>query len=76
MSEMVEQVAKAIWELWSNIDGVYDQPAWADLKEKDKCLDLARAAIEAMREPTKAMRLLGNDREIWRAMIDAALRDP
>lgn len=40
--------------------------------------DLMRAAIEAMREPTDAMLEAGPvepymDREVWRAMIDAAL---
>jgi len=51
-------------------------------------MDKARAAIEAMREPTDAMVKVGtnarwrsavrnpdNTREIWNAMIDAALKN-
>ena len=86
-AEMVERVARAIHEEFAKnkcawvsrledrgltdvtIDGVFD------LK------DVARAAIEAMREPTEAMAAAGQtmlDIEgdaaiIWRAMIDAAL---
>ena len=44
--------------------------------------DEARAAIEAMREPTRAMSDAGRDNNYmryadpaWRAMIDAALRE-
>lgn len=46
----------------------------------DPCrLDLARAAIEAMREPTSDMVAAANrnnhprDEETWRTMVDAAL---
>ena len=67
-SEMEQRVAKAI------------------LAEQEKeafpnNLNLARAAIEAMREPTFAMNVAGRDSlessghfaPAWRAMIDAAL---
>lgn len=50
----------------------------------EECLFLARAAIEAMREPSKAMiedadgKYRANDREAlvgeWQTMIDVALR--
>lgn len=56
------------------------------VKERERCLKAARAAIEAMREPTKEM--TGADpawkidcefgdgmlTEVWQAMIDAALK--
>lgn len=71
MSEMVERVARAIE---------------AKVNEgRDFCSaeDVARAAIEAMREPTEAMEeaaldvrplmLPDSPREVWGAMIDAAL---
>ena len=93
MSEMVERVARAICEA----DGVDPDkeicgmgvqlpigelaPAWrARLKQ-------ARAAIEAMREPTEAMtnqeglhwgyscHVCGGLKEGWQAMIDDALKD-
>lgn len=47
-----------------------------------ECALLARAALEAMREPTEAMFLVGNDTyeydmtpERWCSMIDAALAE-
>jgi len=78
MSEMVDKVAKAL----SIADGFHpeacssdedDTPAW------HLYVSMARAAIEAMREPTETMweavmdspsRLRRSD---WRDMIDAAL---
>ncbi len=77
MSEMIERVAKAQagarWDLF-------------DDEHKDAARDLARAAIEAMREPTEEMKEAGSDfvyeawgdgktiaREAWQANIDAAL---
>ena len=81
MSEMIERVAEALvqrrWEMWSDTSGkIYIEP-----------LELARAAIDAMREPTEAMDLAGTHaesyrslgllkvRHIWRAMFDAALSE-
>lgn len=78
MSEMVERVARAIQatrgprENWDRVT-----PATRDLWMAD-----ARAAIEAMREPTEAMTDAGWRRieerddaaENWRMMIDAALK--
>lgn len=78
MSEMVERVAKAIAMHWGCAPQTYDlnpdvRKDWAGY---------ARAAIEAMREPTPNMILAGmeTDAEMtaiaYRAMIDAALKEP
>ncbi len=75
-SEMIQRVAMAMTVAdleWGNVRQT-EEPAPMDV--------LARAAIEAMREPTEAMlkafygdtpveQWLGND---WRDMIDAALK--
>lgn len=82
--QMIERVAKAIWD--SGFDRVPD-PAWEQTSHLQKEFHrmLARAAIEAMREPSYEMiRAFGvgsqtgftNDTErshAWSAMIDAAL---
>jgi hypothetical protein len=76
MSEMIKRVADAMQvagDKWVN-EGHAD---WRDIDLKV----LARAAIEALREPTKAMVAASNphpaEQEIaifaWQAMIDAAL---
>ena len=81
MSEMIERVAQAIYASSPFPDGLefLDPEPWRS------CIDSARAAIAAMREPTESMRrklwLYGNhpDKEfvmdggMWREMIDAAL---
>lgn len=87
-NEMVERVAKAIYE--SPIGGDPYAPRWDDMREKhkDTFRDLARDAIVAMREPTEEMinsgraadngsdRNLGEAgaKEAWKLMIDAALK--
>lgn len=69
MSEMVERVAKAIREAHVG------RPMYELVNTED----LARAAIEAMREPTPDMVSEGDDyrafssRTTWQAMIDEAL---
>lgn len=86
--EMVERVAKAIYET----DPVGVRP-WEDapVSNRERCLMCVRVAIAAMREPTEGMvaagefgdpdDLLGlgnrdpDPAEIWRRMIDAALSD-
>lgn len=89
MSEMVERVARALSIADGNHPGACSNdeeeiPAWK-LYVKD-----ARAAIEAMREPTAAMRHAASDvlwyegldegqgypppREAWQAMLDEALK--
>ncbi len=71
MSEMIERVAKALVEAW---------PSWGTWGDEEARKG-ARAAIEAMREPTEAMVIAGGkqldcafERQCWRAMIDAALK--
>lgn len=70
MSEMVERVARAILKANAECIG---------LKYTDLTKAMARAAIEAMRTPTKAqtaaIALDINAAEVWRAMIDAALSE-
>jgi len=65
--DMIERVARAIAE--QNHGSTWDE--W---------IDEARAAIEAMREPTEAMINAGDRTDhdveatmVWRAMIDEAL---
>lgn len=84
MSEMVERVAKALFQ-WQHGHDRWDE-AEPDVRE-DAC-EAARAAIEAMREPTEAMCDAADalDRveagvlrtevpfDAWIAMIDEALK--
>ena len=78
MSEMIERVARAL----AIADGMHPEavsngedavPVWT------LYVDDARAAIEAMREPTDVMVDAGyavtvdDETEVWQAMIDAAL---
>ncbi len=88
MSEMIERVAAALWVA----SGTYPDSAvgirnmkpvvWPDFMKQ------ARAAIEAMREPTAEMtgcsdevhwdyscHVCGGLKEGWQAMIDAALNE-
>lgn len=79
MSEMIERVARAVSQSFHDegyIEGVSDPAEWNEF------LKAARAAIEAMREPTDrmvwdggtALHDKGEDTAgIWAAMIDAAL---
>ena len=77
MSEMVEQVAKALSERrWKPFNETY----------KEAARELARDAIAAMREPTSTMIDSGahamdveivadvNAKNAWQAMIDKALK--
>jgi len=76
--DMIERVTKAIFDEMDLMDGL-DMPS---------AQRYARAAIEAMREPTEAMlkasdSIMGggfqnshSDAETWDAMIDAALTIP
>lgn len=87
MSEMVERVARAIhnakpgnaWDWLREYAKGGDQTAKGIID--DRMLE-ARAAIEAMREPTEDMSVAaldcGPDRDAvtyWKVMIDAALKD-
>lgn len=80
MSEMVERVARAIYFRGDD----QGDTAWhhCQLWHRDVAREQARAAIEAMREPTEAMvkaaygrERTGTERGNWRAMIDAALKE-
>ena len=77
-NDMIERVAREILE--ANKDWLFGRNA-----EEDLFLTMARAAIEAMREPTLEMRhagwrvksswLLENEEvEIWQNMIDESLK--
>lgn len=82
MSDMVERVAMAIFDQMH--DGGYDNPYSASEETKTFYRKLARAAIEAMREPTELMVYAGHDvaeeagksgvRFAYTAMIDEALK--
>ncbi len=88
MSDIVERVAKAIFATAVG-SGQWDHEWWRE--EQEGCLRSARAAIEAMREPTalmidrghivslqlpQAVALADRPAFIWQAMIDAALCPP
>ena len=73
---MIERVAEALMTVTREID-------CGDLKLKDH-YRMARAAIKAMREPTKAMEMaamdaatsnVGWDLEVYQARIEAALSE-
>lgn len=73
MSEMVERVAKALGE---SVPGLIFPDAWP-------WETMARAALEAMREPTDEMARIGlyltegsdpDFKDIWRQMINKALK--
>lgn len=77
--DMVEKVARAIWTMrmeggWNSYDELPDN-------RKATVRTYARAAIEAMREPTELMFNAGHDcagfgvDDGWPAMIDAALAE-
>lgn len=86
---MVESVAKAIYESWANYPACSESDPWEIEAEKmpgkaEHFRKHARAAIEAMREPTLRMESAAlphvmrqhQTRDVWRAMIDAALSEP
>lgn len=84
MTEMVERVARALFEA-EYPGGEADEYRWE--RSADAYRDQARAAIESMREPTETMAraaLFSNpyvprdgliEIEHWKIMIDAALKD-
>lgn len=90
MTDMIERVARALCRCRvSQSDYVL---GWASVEQEvhycwNEWTEEARAAIEAMREPTEDMLYTGNaqipdwDRQIedvrntWHAMIDAALKE-
>ncbi|MBR2268746.1 hypothetical protein [Sphingobium sp.] len=81
MSEMIERVAKAIYE---EDDPWHKAWPWPNLNESQGSPEpyrrIAAAAIKAMREPSEAMIEAGQQTDetitavdVYRAMIDAAL---
>lgn len=88
MSEMIERVARAIEAEFLRIGE--DGSEYASGGDRGLILDgmfdltsIARAAIEAMREPTEAMQRYVDEAvfppdcwDDWRLLIDAALRSP
>ena len=89
MSEMVERVARAIFDARPHHnprkDGSLRVPEWGVQSDQTKAAFRrdARAAIEAMREPTEAQLVVANDllhdhphetsMNVYRVMIDAVL---
>lgn len=89
MSEMVEWVAKAIFAKYVSDGGGQGSLEEMTHGTQEMYRGYARAAIEALREPTKAMLLRGRSVEVngdeanrpvgwvaddvWQVMIDAAL---
>lgn len=89
MSEMIEMVAQAMWasrRAHANNSGI-ELEFWGDgtIPKANGIMDEARAAIEAMREPTNRMICAVLDlhdsaprtfrvSDDWRAMIDEALK--
>ena len=87
MTTMIEKVARAIWERTVG----HTRISWDQLDplDQDVFRAYARAAIEAMREPTERMENAavdaaiplgyimdeGETNAIWTAMLDAALKD-
>jgi len=82
MSEMIERVARAIFRADYPEEGEGSEIAWE--KRAHWYSEAARAAIEAMREPTEEMSEAGNvptyqwvdntADDVWSRMIDAALK--
>lgn len=88
MSEMVERVAMAVHktlEFERAFANTNEMVPWGKANDDQKlhARIIARAAIEAMREPTKEMLSDGElsigglpaTLAVWEAMIDAALQD-
>lgn len=95
MSEMIERVARALYErenaLGMQFPGASDHFAWdgPNFKGQKVWREMARVAIEAMREPTEEMKncsdevhwgyscnTCGGLEAGWHAMITAALTSP
>ena len=81
---MIKRVAIALLA----IEDSWNDHEWEQLPEGAQALLMALAAIKAMREPTDAMLateemqqtavhrfMVRADKQIWQAMIDAALSD-
>lgn len=78
MSEMVERVARAIALAGGTEFDKLPASHGPGFGMRQMYLSMARAAIEAMREPTEAMIAAGDEQscqETYRRMIDAALKE-
>lgn len=92
MNEMIMRMAKAMYDAYPILDENDAPISWEDLEregDRNPCILCARAAIEAMREPTEAMVTAGNvdcwsyfgDEPFpsfergWASAIDAALQE-
>lgn len=92
MSEMLEKVARALWEIrpWGDEDSEQGIPTWDTVPEDWKAayIDMARAAVRALREPTEEMleavdcggvrrQWLSGRMHVgsWHAMIDSILSE-
>lgn len=86
MSEMVERVARALFAHEQGSDEGWNGPLLAE-RGRDMWRKQARAAINAMREPTAGMMHVGSGfvyeswghgptiaKEAWQAVIDEALK--
>ncbi|SEE52338.1 hypothetical protein [Bradyrhizobium lablabi] len=73
MSQMVERVARAIGCMDEDRCSI-DDPYHEGMAKCPRCLNAARAAIEAMREPPKEMGWPESLSQYWRAGIDGALK--
>jgi hypothetical protein len=88
MSEMIERVAKAVREYVAEVEVKSRGEIDVDVDGMVHSQMIARAAIEAMRDPTEEMKRAGLEEfpsslavketaaEVWYAMIDAALAEP
>lgn len=88
-NEMIERVAKAIFEKRYEAAGTYQNLKWEDYKGKEFYMEDARQAIKAMREPTEKMVDKGGytystgdgmildqaAKECWQTMIDCIVND-
>ena len=80
MSEMIERVSQAIKQKLCNMDEPSEPCAL--IATAEQAMQLARAVIAAMREPTGEMESAGwrnasdlTPKGAWYAMIDAALEE-
>lgn len=85
MSEMVERIAEVIWNKREARFAIQAKmvplPPNRETIAWEKCMDEARAVIEATRVPTKEMKLAGSSscnselqaKRVWQAMVDEAL---
>ena len=77
----IEEVARAIYNTnagkWSSLS--WEEYAPEESSNREACLREARAAVEALREPSVAMMVAGDKRstavKAWISMIDVILNE-